>query len=171
MDAFSGLKVIELAQGIAGPFCGKLFAGLGADVVKIEPPAGDPSRTFGPFMPDIENKTEGSGAFLYLNTGKRSVTIDLESENGKNEVLGLIKEADILIDDLSAKYKKKNNLDFSDLSVSNPDLIQASVTPFGQYGPYSDYLSTDMIINAVSGELYIAGQPEREPLKKISMSV
>ena len=166
MDAFSGLKIIELAQGIAGPFCGKLFAGLGADVVKIEPPAGDTSRTFGPFIPDIENKTEGSGAFLYLNTGKRSVTIDLESENGKNEVLGLIKEADILIDDLSAKYKKKNNLDFSDLSVSNPDLIQASVTPFGQYGPYSDYLSTDMIINAVSGELYIAGQPEREPLKK-----
>ena len=110
MDAFSGLKVIELAQGVAGPFCGKLFAGLGADVIKIEPPAGDHSRTFGPFMSDADNKVEGSGAFLYLNTGKRSVTIDLESDNGKDEVLDLIKEADILIDDLSAKYKKKNNL-------------------------------------------------------------
>ena len=102
MDAFSGLKVIELAQGIAGPFCGKLFAGLGADVVKFEPPSGDYSRTYGRFMSDKDSKTEGSGTFLYLNTGKRSVTIDLESDKGRTEALGLINNADVLIDDLSS---------------------------------------------------------------------
>ena len=166
MDAFKGVKVIELAQGIAGPFCGKLFAGLGADVIKIEPPAGDSSRAHGPFLSKTENKTEGSGIFLYLNTGKRSVTLDLESDKGRNQTLRLINQADVLIDGLSPTFKEKINMDFSSLKMSNPDLVMASVTPFGQYGPYRDYLATDMIINAISGEMYIAGQPEREPLKK-----
>ncbi len=93
--ALKQLKVLEIAEGISGPYCGKLIAGLGADVIKIEPPGGDASRQTGPFPNDTPDP-EASGLFLYLNTGKRSVTLDLEHES--ESVLRMVRDVDVVIE-------------------------------------------------------------------------
>ncbi len=95
-QALNGIHVIELAEGIAGPFCGKLMAGLGASVVKIEPPAGDVTRSLGPFPGDCLDP-EASGLFLYLNTGKKSVVLNLDDEGDTGHLLDMIRTADVLI--------------------------------------------------------------------------
>ena len=161
--ALDGLVVVERAQGIAGPVCGKLMAGFGAEVIKVEPPSGDVSRTIGPFPNDISNP-EASGLFLYLNAGKKSVVVDPEDPSHLARLRELIERADVLIDGTPGLDMAE--LGYGELSETNPDLIVVSITPFGLSGPYRDFAATNLVVHALSGELGLAGSRRLPPLKK-----
>ena len=161
--ALDGLVVVEHAEGIAGPVCGKLMAGFGAKVIKVEPPSGDVSRTLGPFPDDISNP-ESSGLFLYLNAGKKSVIIDPEDPSHQGRLQELIDRADVLID--GTPGLDMADLGYGELSETNPDLIVVSITPFGLSGPYRDFAATNLVVHALSGELGLAGNRHLPPLKK-----
>ena len=154
---------MELAEGIAGPVCGKLMAGFGAEVIKVEPPAGDLSRTLGPFRDDVPNP-EASGLFLYLNAGKKSVVIDAADASGRRRLRDLIDRADVLIDGPSGNDSA--GLALGDLPRTNPGLVAVSITPLGLSGPYRDFASTNLVVHALSGELGLAGSAQLPPLKK-----
>ncbi len=164
-SALSGLKVIELAQGVAGPYCGKLLAGFGADVLKLEPPEGDSSRRLGPFVKDVLD-SEASGHYLYLNTGKRSAVLDIGVEPGAQLLKAWSARADVLIEDLRPGALDSLGVGYSDLARANPGLIFASITAFGQDGPYSGFKATNLVVHALSGEAHLAGVAELPPLKK-----
>jgi crotonobetainyl-CoA:carnitine CoA-transferase CaiB-like acyl-CoA transferase len=137
--ALSGLSVLELGSMIAAPYCAKLLADLGAEVVKVEPPGlGDPARRRGPFPGDVPH-LERSALFLYLNTSKRGITLDLESETGRRIFRELSSGADLLIEDRPPGELERAGLGHGRLSERNPRLITLSITPFGQTGPYRDY--------------------------------
>jgi crotonobetainyl-CoA:carnitine CoA-transferase CaiB-like acyl-CoA transferase len=133
-SALEGIKVIELASGISGPYCGKLLADMGADVIKVEPPQGDPARQAGPFPGDVPHP-EKSGLFLYNNTSKRGVVLDLETPDGLQAFKRLIPWADILIDNHSPADLPNKGLDWDQLQVLNPGLIYTSIHPYGRTGP------------------------------------
>jgi crotonobetainyl-CoA:carnitine CoA-transferase CaiB-like acyl-CoA transferase len=139
------------------------MAGQGADVIKIEPPQGDAARQTGPFPNDTPDP-EASGLFLYLNTGKRSVTLDLKQDN--QTILRMVKDADVVIENHPPGKLASLGLGYEDMARINPEVVVVSITPFGQYGPYRDFESSDIVVHALSGELYLAGRPKREPLKK-----
>jgi crotonobetainyl-CoA:carnitine CoA-transferase CaiB-like acyl-CoA transferase len=164
-SALDGITVLEIAEGISGPYCGKLMAGLGANVTKVEPPDGDAARRVGPFRNDIPN-VEASGLFLYLNTGKKSVTLDLSDANDAAIAIKMAADVDIVVENYPPGELESRGLGYADLVRINAGLVNVSITPFGQYGPYRDFAGTDMVIHALSGELYLAGRPGREPLKK-----
>ncbi len=161
--ALDGLVVVERAEGIAGPVCGKLMAGFGAEVIKVEPPRGDVSRTLGPFRDDVPDP-EASGLFLYLNAGKKSVVVDSGNPSHLRRLRELIDRADVLIDGVSGVNTA--GLGYSELSRANPDLVAVSITPFGLSGPYRDFAATNLIVHALSGELGLAGSRDLPPLKK-----
>ncbi len=154
--ALSDLRVIELALGIAGPYCGKLFAELGAEVIKIEPPAGDRSRRLGPF-PHDEPHAEKSGLYLHLNTGKKSITLDAGVASGQTILKKLLAKADVLIEDEASRLDDAP-------SAKLPDLVRVSITPFGSTGPYKDYRGNSLTAMAMSTIMYNTGEPDREPL-------
>jgi crotonobetainyl-CoA:carnitine CoA-transferase CaiB-like acyl-CoA transferase len=160
----SDLRVIEAAQGIAGPYCGKLLAAYGADVIKVEPPGtGDHSRRLGPFPEDIPN-LEKSGLFLHLNTTKRSITLDVSKESGVIILKKLLAKADVLIESYAPGQMSQWGLGYGDLKDQFPSLIYVSVSPFGQTGPYRDYKGNSLTAMATSTVMYVTGDPEREPL-------
>jgi CoA:oxalate CoA-transferase len=162
--ALSGLKVIEYGNYVSAPYCTKLLAGLGAEVLKIEKPGtGDESRNHGPFPGDIPD-TEKSGLFLFLNTNKLDVTLNLDTPTGKNIFKRLIGEADILVDNNSPEFMKNLGIDYTELQKINPKLIMASITPFGQTGPYKDYKAYEINSCASGGMSVGVGDPDREPL-------
>lgn len=156
--ALDGLRVLELAEGVSGPYCGKLLAGLGADVIKLEPPAGDRSRREGPFPGDAPD-AERSGLFLHLNTGKRSVTA------AAGELERLLPGADVVILALRPAELATAGIDLDSWRREHPRLVFASVTTFGLEGPYADYLGGELIAYALGGYAMLTGAPEREPLK------
>jgi crotonobetainyl-CoA:carnitine CoA-transferase CaiB-like acyl-CoA transferase len=159
-----GIRVIELAQYISGPYCAMLLAGFGAQVTKIENPVvGDLSRRCGPF-PEDNPHIDKSGLFHYLNRNKRAVTLDIRKTAGQEILLKLVKDADVLVGDLPPKAAKELNLDFNRLREVNPNLIVASITPFGQTGPYKDYKAYAINSSAIGGMSTIVGEPQREPL-------
>jgi crotonobetainyl-CoA:carnitine CoA-transferase CaiB-like acyl-CoA transferase len=134
-----GIRIVELAQHISGPYCGMILAGLGARVTKIEEPEiGDISRRCGPFPKDTPY-LDKSGLFHYLNRNKRGITLDVRKKGGSEIFLKLVKDADVLIEDLRPTLVKRLKLDFNHLKKVNPNLIVVSITPFGQTGPYKDY--------------------------------
>ena len=133
-SALDGVKVVEFADMVSGPYCGKLLADLGAEVIKIETPEGDPSRTCGPFR-DSGSDPEQSALFLYLNTSKKGVTLSLESPDDRSRFDQLIKWADILIDNHSPGFLDNYGLDEKALLELNPGLIYTSITPYGLTGP------------------------------------
>jgi len=136
-QAFAGVRVVEYATMVSGPYCGKLFADMGADVVKVEePPAGDPARRRGPF-PGDQPHPERSGLFLYLNTSKRSVTLDLDRPSGCEAFRRLVGWADVLIDNHSSDRLESLGLGWDELHRHNPGLILATITPYGRTGPRS----------------------------------
>ena len=161
--ALDGLVVVERAEGIAGPVCGKLMAAFGAEVIKVEPPSGDVSRTLGPFRDD-ERNAEASGLFLYLNAGKKSVVIDPDDPSHQGRLQELIDRADMLIDGTPGLDMAE--FGYRELSETNPDLIVVSITPFGLSGPYRDFAATNLVVHALSGELGLAGSRRLPPLKK-----
>ncbi|MBM3132290.1 MAG: CoA transferase, partial [Chloroflexi bacterium] len=137
--ALAGVRVIEWAELVAGPYCAKLLADLGAEIIKIEPPgSGDEARKRGPFPNDIPHP-EKSALFLYLNTNKFGISLDPESPTGKEVFKRLVKEADILVHDKAPQRIAWLGLDYETLREINPRLIMVSVTPFGQTGPHADW--------------------------------
>lgn len=139
--ALSDLKILELSEGVAAPYCGKILSDLGAEVIKVEPLEGDRSRRFGPF-PGDEPHPDRSGQFLYLNAGKRSVTLDLESREDLELVRELAAGSDIMLVDMPMSKVEVLRLDYANLSLVNPGLIVTCVSPFGGVGPYRDYVGT-----------------------------
>ena len=158
-----GLKVIEVAQGVAGPHCGRLLAAFGADVIKIEPPRGDWARTVGPFLGRNED-IESSAIYHYNNSGKRSAVLDISSLNGMATLKKLVAKADILLEDWDLSDRELLQLSNHTFTDSNPSLIELNLTPFGLSGPYSKFTSTPIIQLALGGYLYLTGLPEMEPL-------
>jgi crotonobetainyl-CoA:carnitine CoA-transferase CaiB-like acyl-CoA transferase len=155
--ALQGLRVLELAEGVSGPYCGKLLAGLGAEVIKLEPPQGDSNRREGPFPGDIPDP-EKSGLFLHLNTGKRGIAPagDLDS---------LLHEADVVIVGRRPAELAASGMSFDAWRAAHPRLVIASVTTFGLEGPYADYLGGELVAYALGGYAMLTGSPDREPLK------
>ena len=133
-SALEGIKVVEFAHTVSGAYCGKLLADLGAEVIKIEPPEGDPARLYGPF-PGNEPDAEKSALFLYLNTSKRGMVLELGNSGDINTFKNLVQWADVLIDDHFASVLEDIDLGWPDISKRNPGLIYASITPYGRTGP------------------------------------
>lgn len=160
----AGLRVLDMTQGIAGPFAAKVMAVMGADVIKVEPPSGDVARTQPPFLGD-DPHPEKSGLYLYLNTNKRSITLNLAQPAAHNILRRLYMWADVVFEDAAPGWFAARDLGYQALDRINPRAVMVSVTPFGQYGPYRDYQATDLVALALGGLLYISGEPTREPLK------
>ncbi len=160
-----GLRVLDLGPGIAPSFCAKLLADYGASVVKVEPPGdGDPARQMGPFVGD-DPHPEMSIPFLYVNTGKRDVTLDYSSESGRNVLHKLLDDADVLVEGYPPSETMKSAISYGELSRTHPHLVVTSVTAFGQDGPYRDFEATDIITFAMSGLMYHSGDSDKEPLR------
>jgi crotonobetainyl-CoA:carnitine CoA-transferase CaiB-like acyl-CoA transferase len=164
-QALSGVNVLDLTWHIAGPFCTKLLADYGADVLKVERPGGDPARTMRPFFED-DAHPEKSGLFLYLNTNKKGITLNLKSSWGRKAVRELVREADVIVENFSPGVMQRLGLSYEELEKLNPKLVMTSISNFGQDGPYRDYKASDLIIYGMGGAMNEAGLPDREPLKK-----
>jgi CoA:oxalate CoA-transferase len=148
--ALDELRVVEYAEMMSGPMCGKMLSDMGAEVIKIEPPdRGDQSRHLPPFAGDLPDP-EKSGTFLYLNTGKKSLTLDPGKSSGAAIFRRLISGSDILIENHPPGFLASIGLDYQALHLLNPRLIVASITPFGQHGPYRDWKGSDLIEWAMS---------------------
>jgi CoA:oxalate CoA-transferase len=167
-QALSGIKVIEFSEFVAGPYCGKLLADLGAEVLKIEKPGlGDRSRSWGPFPENLPHP-EKSGLFLFLNTNKLGITLNTETALGAKILRDIVKQADVLLENSPPGKMTEMGLDYETLHRINPSLIVTSITPFGQTGPYRDYKSCDLINSHLSGEAF--GNPAEgvEDMEKYS---
>ncbi len=165
IQALSGVRVVDLTQLISGPFCTKLLADYGADVIKIEKPlGGDVARQVGPFFGD-DPHPEKSGLFLHLNTNKRGITLNLETPEGRGIFRRLVEKSDIIVESFDRGYLDGLGLGYSALSSINPRLIMTSITPFGQEGPYKDYKGPDMVVFALSGLMSLCGDPDRQPVQ------
>ena len=162
--ALEGVKVLDLTHHIAGPWCTKLLADYGADVLKVERPEGDPTRRMPPFFHD-DVDVEKSLLFHYLNTNKRGVTLNLKDRRGVRMLKELAADADILVENFSPRVMPSLGLDFPVMSETNPALVMVSISNFGQTGPYRDYRATDIVEYALGGLMYIFGAYDREPLK------
>ena len=164
-QALSHFRVLDLSQEVAGPFCTKLLADLGADVIKIEAPeVGDSARSRPPFFHDIPDK-EGSLLFLYLNANKRSMTVDLRSPKEVEILKSLVRTADVLVENFPPGTLSALGLSYATLEELNPRLILTSLSPFGQEGPYRDWKATDLEVYALSGVMAVSGEEGQPPLK------
>jgi len=158
----AGLRVIELARILAGPWAGQTLADLGAEVIKVEAPEGDDTRHWGP--PFVE--PEGSAAYFHgCNRGKRSVVIDFRTAEGQAALRALVADADILIENFKVGGLAKYGLDYPGLSALNPRLIYCSITGFGQDGPYAQRAGYDFIIQGMGGMMSYTGAPDGQPQK------
>jgi len=159
-----GLKVIELARILAGPWAGQTLADLGADVIKIESPNGDDTRQWGP--PNIKNDEDNSAAYFHsCNRGKRSLVANLKNETELQRVKALVCEADVLIENYKVGGLAGFGLDFDTVHALNPRLVYCSITGFGQTGPYATRAGYDFMIQGMSGIMDITGEPDSSPQK------
>lgn len=155
-----GIKVIDLTRVLAGPFCTMTLADLGAEIIKIEKPGtGDDSRAFGPHL-------HGESAyFMSINRGKKSLTLDLKAEKGREIFLKLVKDADVVVENFKPGVMKKLGLDYAALKKINPKLIYCASSGFGQTGPYSSRPAYDLIIQGMGGLMSITGPDASQPTK------
>jgi crotonobetainyl-CoA:carnitine CoA-transferase CaiB-like acyl-CoA transferase len=156
----SGLRILELADE-KGQFCGKLLGDLGAGVIKIEPPGGEPSRRAGPFLDDVPHP-ERSLSFWYYNTSKRGVTLNLENADGRRLFRQLVQTADVILETFPPGFLASLELGYESLRGENPGLIMCALTPFGQTGPWRDYLASDLLHLAAGGEMASCGYDEAD---------
>lgn len=164
MTPLQGLKVVELARILAGPWAGQTLADLGAEVIKVEAPDGDDTRTWGP--PFVDHDGESSAAYYHsCNRGKSSVVIDFRSAKGKAQLIDLLQDADILIENFKVGGLAKYGLDYETLKQRFPRLIYCSITGFGQTGPYAHRAGYDYIIQGMSGLMSVTGDPAGQPQK------
>lgn len=160
----AGVKVVELARILAGPWAGQLLSDLGAEVTKVESPEGDDTRRWGP--PFIEREGDRSAAYFHCcNRGKRSVIADFRTPEGQEAVRQLVAEADVLIENFKVGGLKKYGLHYESLREVNPRLVYCSITGFGQDGPYAARAGYDYIIQGMSGLMSVTGSPEGQPMK------
>lgn len=174
MTPLAGLKVIELARILAGPWAGQILADLGAEVIKVEAPEGDDTRRWGP--PFIERtasdgRADRTAAYFHgANRGKKSVTADFRTPEGQRRVRDLIADADIVIENFKVGGLAKYGLDYPSLAALNPRLIYCSITGFGQTGPYAQRAGYDYIIQGMSGLMSVTGEPDGQP-RKVGVAV
>jgi crotonobetainyl-CoA:carnitine CoA-transferase CaiB-like acyl-CoA transferase len=163
----AGVRVLELARVLAGPWAGQLLADLGAEVIKVERPgAGDDTRTWGPpFVRGQNGESLDSAYYHATNRGKRSVFADFETEAGRELVRKLAREADVVIENFKLDGLKPFGLDYDGLRALNPRLVYCSITGFGQTGPYAPRPGYDYLIQAMGGIMHLTGEPDREPMK------
>jgi len=162
--ALEDVRVLDISQGIAGPFTAKLLADFGADVIKVEPPGGEMGRTMGPFFHN-EVHPEKSLFFLLLNLNKRGVTLNLESKSGQELFKQLVSQVDVVVESYQPGYLDSLGLGYSELEKINPKLLLTSLTTFGQTGPYARFKGEEIIAYAMSSIMSISGTVDREPLK------
>lgn len=164
-QTLSNVKVVDLTWYIAGPYCTKLLADFGAEVIKIERPHdGDPARRVGPFLGD-DPHPEKSLLFSHLNLNKKSVLLDLKSSSGREAVKRLVREADILVENFRPGTMEKFGLSYDVLKKINPQLVMTSITNFGQTGPYRDFKASELVFAGIGHDMYSTGMPGRHPLK------
>ena len=162
--ALSGVRVVEWGNYISAPFCGKVLAELGAEVIKVEPPlVGDDSRRSGPFPGHIPDP-ERSGLFLLSNINKRGVSLNLNTATGRELFDRLLESADVLLENQPSGVPRDLGLDYGALKWRFPRLIVTSISPFGRSGPYSGFKGSDLTNNALGGLSFGTGHPDREPL-------
>lgn len=163
--ALEDLVILDLSRGLAAAYCTKWFADLGADVVKIEPPeTGDPVRSLGPFKDDVPDPDTGV-SHLYLNGGKKSISLSLDLADGRSLLKRLVEKADVLVEDAAPGSLDDLDLGYEDLSAVNHKLVYLSITPFGQTGPYRDYPATELTLAAFSGTLGVRAVVGERPIK------
>jgi len=164
MAPLAGIKVIELARILAGPWAGQTLADLGADVIKVESPEGDDTRRWGP--PFMDNGGEKTAAYFFAaNRGKRGVVVDFSTPAGAAQVIDLIRDADVVIENFKLGGLAKYGLDYDSLAAINPRLIYCSITGFGQTGPYASRAGYDFIIQGMSGLMSVTGEAGGAPQK------
>lgn len=161
----SGIRVVELARILAGPWAGQVLADLGADVVKVESPEGDDTRRWGPPFVGNADGTQDAAYFHAANRGKRSVVVDFGTAEGRVVVLDLVRDADVLIENFKLGGLAKYGLDYETLRGLNPRLVYCSITGFGQDGPYAARAGYDFIIQGMSGIMDLTGDPDGQPMK------
>lgn len=161
-QALTGIKILDLSQDIAGPYSTKLFADYGAEVIKVEPPEGDPARRVGPF-PHDEPHAERSGLFLHLNTNKLGITLNLKTATGVKLLKELVKDANVLVESFPPGTMADAGLSYEAMEEINPRLVMISITPFGQTGPYKDFVFTESTAWAMGSRMSITGQGGRPP--------
>lgn len=161
----SGVRVVDLTQGVTGPYATKLFADFGAEVIKIEHPnVGDVARRMGPF-PDDEPHLERSGTFLHSNTNKLGVTLNIKSEPGQRVLRRLLENADVFVEGFRPGVMESLGFGYERVREINPAIVMASVSNFGQWGPYRDFEITELTAYAVGVSMHCTGVPEREPMR------
>jgi CoA:oxalate CoA-transferase len=165
LDILSDIKVLELAHSLSGAFCAKLLADQGANTVKVEPPGwGDPARREPPFINDIPDP-DSSTIFLAFNTNKRGITLDIEQPQGRELLLRLVADADVLIESYPPGHLESLDLGYQVLRETNAKLVVSSITYFGQTGPYRDYQGGDLVVQALGGFLNaVTGSADRPPM-------
>ncbi len=163
----AGLRVLELARILAGPWAGQILADLGADVIKVERTgAGDDTRSWGPpFVPAADGGHLGAAYFHGTNRGKRSIELDFESEDGRRIVKKLAARSDVVVENFKVGNLAKFGLDYASLAPDNPRLIYCSVTGFGQTGPYASRPGYDLMAQGMGGFMDLTGTPDGEPLR------
>ncbi len=161
----SSLRILDLTSGVSGPWCTKLLADYGADVIKAERPGvGDESRGHGPFPGDMPDR-ERSALFLWLNTSKRSITLDVEAATGRELALRLAAQCDAVVIDRPARELERLRLTHDDFAAVNPRIVTTSVTAFGLSGPYAGWRATNLTSYATGGQHYLTGDADREPIQ------
>jgi crotonobetainyl-CoA:carnitine CoA-transferase CaiB-like acyl-CoA transferase len=162
-----GFTVLELGEGVAAPYCGKLLADYGADVIKVEPPEGDPARRHGPFPDGATGDglphPEKGALFLYLNTNKKGATLDFSTPSGARLLRRLVEEVDVLVENQPPGRLEELALSYRELARLNPRLLMISVKPFGE-GPYGRWKATNLTSCASGGQMCLTGDPGQEPL-------
>ena len=163
----AGIRVIELARVLAGPWAGQMLADLGADVIKVEnPDGGDDTRQWGPpFVEDAEGANLSAAYYHSANRGKRSIVADLRTAEGQDLVRRLAMTADVLIENFKLGGLVKYGLDYESLHKLNPKLVYCSITGFGQTGPYANLAGYDYIVQGMSGFMSITGETDGQPMK------
>jgi crotonobetainyl-CoA:carnitine CoA-transferase CaiB-like acyl-CoA transferase len=156
----AGVRVLELGQIIAGTYGGQVLSDLGAEVIKVEAPEGDLGRN-----PSVATYRGVSGLFLTFNRNKKSVVINLKTDAGREVFYGLVRTADVVVDNFRPGVLERLKVDYDTLSALNPRVIQCSVTGFGTTGAYRDYPALDIIVQAISGHMAITGEPGRPPVR------
>jgi len=164
LQPLCNVKVLDLTHYISGPYCTKLLADYGAEVIKIEPPWGEGGRRLAPFAHD-EVHPEKSGLFLHLNTNKKGVTLNLKKKMGRKLFMQLVRDADILVENFEPRVMPSLGLKYKRLEKVNPKLVMCSISNFGQTGPYRDYKASELVLSGIGGPMTAQAFVPREPIK------
>ena len=162
-QALSGLRILDLTQGLAGPAGAKLLADFGAEVIKVEPPGGDCARRAGPF-PGDQPHPEQSALFLNYNRNKLGITLDVFTRDGRRLLDQLIEQSDAIMLSYSPAEIERLGLDFDSVKKTNPALVVAALTPWGLTGPYRDYQASEIVLDAFGHTMSSYGRADRPPL-------